>query len=331
MNFTPLVSPAWLRNGHTQTLYAKLIQSPVPNYRRELIADSYGEDLVAYDFIDAPNRDAPVVVLFHGLEGSSQSHYAIELMRFVQQRGWHGVVAHFRSCGGITSKRLYHSGDTREIEYMLQVLRERYAQIYAVGVSLGGNALAKYLGEQGKAAIPRAAAVVSAPIDLNAAAEALAQGVSQRIYIPYFMRTLMTKVPPKQGFACKTLYEFDNAYTAPIHGFRDALDYYTQSQCKPFLRDIVRPTLVINAKNDPFLPAQFLPNIDEVSDNVLLLQPENGGHVGFVSGSGRGHLRWLPENILAFFNQYEMLNQLSFANKVIRSRVENDFTCMLIR
>lgn len=331
MNFTPLVSPAWLRNGHTQTLYAKLIQSPTPNYRRELIADSYGEDLVAYDFIDAPNRDAPVVVLFHGLEGSSQSHYAIELMRFVQQRGWHGVVAHFRSCGGITSKRLYHSGDTREIEHMLQVLRERYAQIYAVGVSLGGNALAKYLGEQGKAAIPRAAAVVSAPIDLNAAAEALAQGVSQRLYIPYFMRTLMLKVPPKQGFACKTLHEFDNAYTAPIHGFRDALDYYTQSQCKPFLRDIVRPTLVINAKNDPFLPAQFLPNIDEVSDNVVLLQPENGGHVGFVSGSGRGHLRWLPENILAFFNQYEMLNQLSFAKQVIRSRVENDFTCMLIR
>lgn len=331
MNFLPLVSPAWLRNGHTQTLYAKLIQSPVPNYRRELIADSYGEDLVAYDFIDAPNRDAPVVVLFHGLEGSSQSHYAIELMRFVQQRGWHGVVAHFRSCGGITSKRLYHSGDTREIEYMLQVLRERYAQIYAVGVSLGGNALAKYLGEQGKAAIPRAAAVVSAPIDLNAAADALAQGVSQRIYIPYFMRTLMQKVPPKQGFACKTLYEFDNTYTAPIHGFRDALDYYTQSQCKPFLRNIVRPTLVINAKNDPFLPAQFLPNVDEVSDNVVLLQPENGGHVGFVSGSGRGHLRWLPENILAFFNQYEMLNQLSFAKQVIRSRVENDFTCMLIR
>lgn len=331
MNFTPLVSPAWLRNGHTQTLYAKLIQSPTPNYRRELIADSYGEDLVAYDFIDAPNRDAPVVVLFHGLEGSSQSHYAIELMRFVQQRGWHGVVAHFRSCGGITSKRLYHSGDTREIEHMLQVLRERYAQIYAVGVSLGGNALAKYLGEQGKAAIPRAAAVVSAPIDLNAAAEALAQGVSQRLYIPYFMRTLMLKVPPKQGFACKTLHEFDNAYTAPIHGFQDALDYYTQSQCKPFLRDIVRPTLVINAKNDPFLPAQFLPNVDEVSDNVVLLQPENGGHVGFVSGSGRGHLRWLPENILAFFNQYEMLNQLSLAKQVIRSRVENDFTCMLIR
>lgn len=331
MNFTPLVSPVWLRNGHTQTLYAKLIQSPTPNYRRELIADSYGEDLVAYDFIDAPNRDAPVVVLFHGLEGSSQSHYAIELMRFVQQRGWHGVVAHFRSCGGITSKRLYHSGDTREIEHMLQVLRERYAQIYAVGVSLGGNALAKYLGEQGKAAIPRAAAVVSAPIDLNAAAEALAQGVSQRLYIPYFMRTLMLKVPPKQGFACKTLHEFDNAYTAPIHGFRDALDYYTQSQCKPFLRDIVRPTLVINAKNDPFLPAQFLPNVDEVSDNVVLLQPENGGHVGFVSGSGRGHLRWLPENILAFFNQYEMLNQLSLAKQVIRSRVENDFTCMLIR
>lgn len=331
MNFTPLIAPMWLKNGHAQTLYAKLIQSPAPNYRRELIADSYGEDLVAYDFIDAPNPDAPLVVLFHGLEGSSHSHYAIELMRFVQQRGWHGVVAHFRSCGGITSKRMYHSGDTREIEHMLRVLRERYVQIYAVGVSLGGNALAKYLGEQGAAAIPRAAAVVSAPIDLNAASEALGLGLSRRLYIPYFMRTLMKKVPAKQGFACQTLVEFDNAYTAPFHGFRDAADYYTQSQCKPFLRDIVRPTLLINAKNDPFLPAKYLPTADEVSGSVVLLQPENGGHVGFVSGVGRGHLHWLPENVLAFFGQYELLNQWQPTRKVIRSHVENDFTRMLIR
>lgn len=330
MNFTPLVSPIWLRNGHVQTLYAKWIQSPVPNYRRELIADSYGEDLVAYDFIDAPNPNAPLVVLFHGLEGSSQSHYAIELMRFVQQQGWHGVVAHFRSCGGITSKRLYHSGDTREIEHMLRVLHERYVQIYAVGVSLGGNALAKYLGEQGSAAIPRAAAVVSAPIDLNAAAQALAQGTTRRLYTPYFMQTLMKKVPPKQGFACNSLMEFDNAYTAPIHGFRDAHDYYTQSQCKPFLRHIARPTLIINAQNDPFLPAKFLPHTHEVSSDVVLLQPENGGHAGFVSGSGRGHLHWLPSNILHFFNKYEMINQLQ-PSHVIRSHAEKDFTCMLIR
>lgn len=331
MNFIPFVSPNWLRNGHAQTLYAKFIQSPVPHYRRELIADSYGEDLVAYDFIDAVDGDAPLVVLFHGLEGSSRSHYAIELMRFVQQRGWHGVVAHFRSCGGITSKRLYHSGDTHEMVHVLGVLRERYRTIYAVGVSLGGNVLAKYLGEQGGAAIPRAAAVVSAPIDLVASAKALSTGFSQKVYTPYFMKTLKTKVPFKQGFACQTLRDFDNTYTAPMHGFADALDYYTQSQCKPFLAHIVRPTLLINAKNDPFLPAQFLPNVDEISDSVILLQPENGGHVGFVSGLGRGNLHWLPENILAFFNEYEVLNSLKPTPNTIRSGVETDFTCMLIR
>lgn len=301
----PFVSPFWLRGGHAQTVYAKFLQSPAPNYRRELIADSHGEDQVAYDFVDAPDENAPLVVLFHGLEGSSHSHYAVELMNAVQARGWHGVVAHFRSCGGVPSKRTYHSGDTREIAHMLAVLRQRYARIYAMGVSLGGNALAKYLGEQRDHAIPEAAAVVSAPIDLNASAATLGRGVSQRIYTPYFMRTLMTKVADQPQVACRTLRDFDDAYTAPINGFQNATDYYTQSQCKPFLRHIVRPTLLLNAKNDPFLPAECLPAPDEVSGSVYLLQPEHGGHVGFVSGAGRGHLRWLPETVLAFFEAVE--------------------------
>lgn len=304
MNFMPkpFHSPFWLRGGHLQTVYAKALQAPSPPYRRELIADSYGSDQVAYDFVDAANADAPVVVLFHGLEGSSESHYAVALMNAVQARGWHGVVAHFRSCGGVASQRLYHSGDTREIEHVLQVLQLRYDTVYAMGVSLGGNALAKYLGERGKQAIPRAAAVVSAPIDMHAAGVALGQGVARMIYTPYFMHTLMKKVPQNEGIRCRTLRDFDDAYTAPIHGFRDAADYYTQSQCKPFLRDIVRPTLLLNAKNDPFLPAQYLPTASEVSGSVYLLQPEDGGHVGFVSGAGRGNLNWLPETVLAFFD-----------------------------
>lgn len=303
--FPILETPLWLKGGHLQTIYAKTLQSPAPAYRRELIADSYGEDQVAYDFIDAANPEAPLVVLFHGLEGSSHSHYAIELMRTVQTRGWHGVVAHFRSCGGVPSKRFYHSGDTREIAHMLNVLRERYATIYAVGVSLGGNALAKHLGEVGDDAVIQAAAVVSAPVDLTVAGVALSEGLSKRIYTPYFLRTLMKKVPPKAGFACHTLADFDNAYTAPLHGFSSGADYYVQSSCKPHLSRITCPTLLLNAKNDPFLPAYALPTAAEVSPVVHLLQPEHGGHVGFVSGAGRGHLRWLPETVLAFFDSIQ--------------------------
>ena len=138
----PLQAPPWLKGGHAQTLYAKALQSPPPAYRRELLPDSYGEDLAAYDFVDAADPDAPLVVLFHGLEGSSTSHYAVELMHRVRAHGWHGVVAHFRSCGGVASKRLYHSGDTREAAHMLALLAQRYRRIYAVGVSLGGNVLA---------------------------------------------------------------------------------------------------------------------------------------------------------------------------------------------
>ena len=139
-------SPHWLIGGHLQTVYAKLLTRPAPNYRRELLPDSTGQEQVAYDFIDAPHANAPLVVLFHGLEGSSLSHYAIELMHTVQAYGWHGVVAHFRSCGGVPAQKMYHSGDTLEVAHMLNLLAQRYPTIYAVGVSLGGNVLAKYLG-----------------------------------------------------------------------------------------------------------------------------------------------------------------------------------------
>ncbi|WP_245571932.1 YheT family hydrolase [Conchiformibius kuhniae] len=296
----PFVSPRWLCGGHAQTLYAKALQPPLPAYRRELIADSYGEDLAAYDFVDAKQDDAPLVVLFHGLEGSSRSHYAAALMHAVAAHGWHGVVAHFRSCGGVRARRTYHSGDTREIAHMLAVLQHRYPRLYAVGVSLGGNALAKYLGEQGENAVPHAAAVVSAPLDLPNAAAALERGLSRLLYAPYFLHTLRRKVPqPPQR--CRSLGEFDRAYTAPMHGFADEQDYYARCAAKPYLPHIARPTLIVNAQNDPFLPAEFLPTAADVSAQVHLLQPENGGHCGFVSGEGRGHLRWLPETVLRFF------------------------------
>lgn len=295
-----LLPPLWLRGGNWETVYAKSLQAAAPPYRRELILDRFGEDLVAYDFVDAADKDAPCVVLLHGLEGSSMSHYAVEMMLAARARGWHGVVAHFRSCGGVASRRLYHSGDSPEVAHMLNVLAQRYACLLVVGVSLGGNVLAKYLGEYGDKALPRAAAVVSSPVRLAAAGDALEKGLPRLLYTPYFLRTLMTKVP-HSGKRLLSLAEFDNRFTAPMHGFLDKDDYYARASAMPFLRDVTVPTLLLNARNDPFFPASFLPTREEVSGSVLLLQPKRGGHAGFVSGSGRGHLRWLPENVLRFF------------------------------
>ena len=301
----PLHSPLWLAGGNLQTLYAKLLQSPPPAYRRELLPDSSGHERAAYDFIDADDADAPLVVLFHGLEGGSGSHYAVALMQEVAARGWHGVVAHFRSCGGVPAQKMYHSGDTPEVAHMLSLLASRYRRIYAVGVSLGGNVLAKYLGEQGR--LPQstpllAAAAVSAPLDLPAAGRTLEHGLPRLLYTRYFLSTLMPKVPHQPGLHIRSLADFDNAYTAPLNGFADKDDYYQRAAAKPWLPDIATPTLLLNAQNDPFLPGRFLPQEHEVSDSVYLLQPANGGHVGFVSGHGRGHLRWMPQAVLSFFD-----------------------------
>ncbi|MDO4997434.1 MAG: alpha/beta hydrolase [Neisseria sp.] len=302
-SLTPPQTPPFLIGGNAETLYAKFLQGKAPAYRRELLPDSTDTERVAYDFLDANNPDAPLIMLFHGLEGSSSSHYAVAIMNAAHAAGFHAVVAHFRSCGGVASQRFYHSGDSPEIAHMLQLMAARYRVIDAVGVSLGGNALAKYLGEcglAGKPAIPRAAAVISAPIDLPAAGRALQRGLPYLLYTPYFLHTLLKKVPPAPH-KIRSLAAFDNAYTAPLHGFADKDDYYRRAMCKPFLPHIHTPTLLLNAQNDPFLPARFLPSAAEVSEQVYLFQPQTGGHVGFVSGKGRGDLNWLPQTVLCFF------------------------------
>ena len=293
--------PKWLRGGNRETLYAKYLQRPAPAYRRELLPDRFGEDLAAYDFLDAPDKNAPCIVLLHGLEGSSRSHYAVELALTAQAHGWHSVTAHFRGCGGVSAKRAYHSGDSAEAAHMLHLLSQRYAEIYAVGVSLGGNVLAKYLGEAGAAAIPRAAAAVSVPFDLAASARTLQHGIPYLLYTPYFLHTLMKKVPPPPQ-RIYSLGAFDDAYTAPMHGFSSREDYYARASSFPYLSRIAIPTLLINAQNDPFMPPDALPKTGDVSESVRLMQPLHGGHAGFVSGSGRGHIRWLPETLLAWFH-----------------------------
>lgn len=301
-------APWWLPGGHAQTIIPKFVRQPPLAYRRELRSDSTGKTQVAYDWVDG-DPQAPLVVLFHGLEGSSNSHYALALAHAAKRRGWRYVVAHYRSCGGVdnTAPVFYHSGDSAEISFVLSRLQQENPVLFAVGVSLGGNALAKYLGETPQAACT-AAAVVSAPLDLPAASIALEQPLARRLYAPYFLNTLIPKAraladtaSATQWQCCRTLTEFDNLFTAPLHGFADAADYYRRASAKPLLRDITTPTLIVNARNDPFMPAAALPTAEDVSSTVTLLQPDSGGHVGFFDAKRSNKLSWLPETVLDFF------------------------------
>ena len=313
-------APGWLANPHLHTIYGSLfVASPRVAYRRERWETPDG-DFVDIDHVDGP-PEAPRVALFHGLEGSSASPYARMLMHRVSQRGWRGAVVNFRGCSGEPNRlpRAYHSGDWQEVDWLLARLAagSRGAPLYAAGVSLGGNALLKWLGERGEAAraIVARAAAVSAPLDLMAAGEALGRGFSL-LYAKHFLATL------KRGAAAKharfpgsfdfermrhsrTLREFDDVVTAPLHGFRDTDDYWTRASSKPLLGNIAVPTLVLNARDDPFLPEQALPSANEVSRAVTIEFPTSGGHVAFVSGPFPGHIGWLPERLLHFFDHQE--------------------------
>jgi predicted alpha/beta-fold hydrolase len=317
-------APWWLPGGHAQTIYASaLARRAQVAYRRERWETPDG-DFIDLDWTEdrepgIGNRESgkPLVVLFHGLEGSSRGHYALALMAELRSRGMRGVVAHFRGCSGEPNRmpRAYHSGDAQEIDWILRRLCERNAgPLFAAGISLGGNALLKWLGESGAAAtaVVERAAAVSAPLDLMAAGDALGRGFNL-LYARHFLVTLKAKSIAKlerhpglydalRVRAARTLREFDDLVTAPLHGFRDTDDYWTRASSKPGLKNIRVPTLVINARNDPFLPAPALPGPADVSGAVTLEQPEEGGHVGFVSGPFPGHLDWLPRRILAFFD-----------------------------
>jgi hypothetical protein len=240
-------------------------------------------------------------------------------MGHARARGWHGVVAHFRGCSGEDNRlpRAYFAGDSGDVECILRHVKSRHpdAPVFAVGVSLGGNALLKWLGEQGEAAhaLVEAAAGVSAPLDLTAAGHALDRGFNRRVYTARFLRTLKAKALRKAARFTGTLdakaitkatsfREFDTLVTAQLHGFRDAEDYWLKVSSRPLLKSIAVPTLVINARNDPFLPARALPTHDEVSSAVTLEQPETGGHVAFPAGPFPGNLDWLPQRLMQHFD-----------------------------
>ncbi|RZS58600.1 YheT family hydrolase [Sphaerotilus mobilis] len=315
-------APRWLPGGHLQTIWsARVARHHVdpavpPRFRRERWTTPDG------DFVDADWRedatplpgDAPLLVLFHGLEGNRDSQYVQSFADLARRRGWGFVLPHFRGCSGELNlaPRAYHSGDHAEIGWMLDQVRARHAgPLHAVGVSLGGNALLRWAEEQGDAAgaVLRSLAAVCSPIDLAAGGHALGRGLARRIYTPMFLRTMKPKALAKLAqhpglfdrerlLAAQTLHAFDDVFTAPLHGFRDADDYWARASAKPALADIRLPSLLVHALNDPFVPAASLPRTPPPGGHVRLWQAGTGGHVGFADGAFPGHVLTLPAQVL---------------------------------
>ena len=315
----PYRAPRWLAGGHAQTIWPYFLRRPHVSMRRERV-DTPDGDFWLFDWLDAAvsNADAPLVVLFHGLEGSSASHYARALFARLAALGWRGVVPHFRGCADTPNRlpRAYHSGDFEEVAAMLDAVRARAPRdvpMWACGVSLGGSALLNWLGRAGmgaRAIVARAAAV-SAPIDLMAAGQAIDRGLN-RLYASHFLHTLKPKaLSMAQRFPghidasavarVRSMWAFDDVVTSRLHGFADTADYWTRASCKPWLASIRVPTLVLNARNDPFVPGESLPGPADVAEHVVLEQPAQGGHVGFMTGPMPGRLDWLPNRLVAFF------------------------------
>jgi uncharacterized protein len=314
------VAPSWLPDGHSQTIFPAVI-TPRPKVKYERFQVSLRDgDFVHLDalpnLVNAQNHQA-FVLLFHGLEGSSNSHYALALMQQLQQRGLRGGVAHWRGCSGQPNilPRSYHSGASEDIADVVRWTRRQLSDqtsLYVVGVSLGGNALLKWLGQEPlQTTIVQGAVAISAPHSLSAGADQLASGIST-LYTRNFMSTMIAKSRAKLALfdmpytekelsTIRNFHHFDEIVTARVHGFKSAQDYWERSSCKQFLKHITRPTLIVNAMNDPFLPISALPKPDEVSKHVSLEYPATGGHVGFAQGRFPGNLNWLPKRSLEFF------------------------------
>lgn len=309
---TPFVPAWWLPGPHLQTLGARFTRSSRGiRFRRERV------ELPDGDFLDLDwpvvlplPRTAPLVVVLHGLEGSARSGYATEAYRQLAARGLAAVGINFRSCSGALNRapRMYHSGETGDLRYASRLLRVRYPRrpLGALGFSIGGNVLLKYLGEEGAkgtAGVFDAAVAVSVPFDLNASADHLERGFA-RVYVWRLLRSLRRKVRAKgdlirssidyeRALAASTFREFDDAATARLHGFSDADDYYRQSSSARFLPAVRVPTLLIHADDDPFLPAAAVPR-NTVRGNPYLRAAftPKGGHVGFVAGAPWGRRYW---------------------------------------
>lgn len=311
--------PAWARNPHVQTMWPALMRKKI-----ELSVWSQRFELPDGDFVDlAWTRSLPlgrckdpIVVLFHGLEGSMHSAYIQGMLSEIHARGWLGVLMHFRGCSGVSNRlpRFYHSGETEDARVVLRAIKEQHpdAPLFAVGYSLGGNVLAKYLGEEGEQGFLTAASVVSVPWRLRRAVDRIDGGGVAAIYQRYLLSPLKKKALLRQGLleqdpsvirGVRSLFGFDDLITGPLHGFDGAEDYYTKSSAIHYLKRVQTRLLVIHALDDPFMFPEVAPGKEEANENVELCIHPHGGHVGFVRGTPRAPEYWLEKRIPAWFEQ----------------------------
>ncbi len=316
----PFLPAAWLPGPHAQTIAGRVLRPADPVALRRERLDTPDGDFLDLDFTaagpDAPA--APLVVLLHGLEGSARRGYALGSYRGLTRLGLRAVGLNFRSCSGEPNRtaRFYHSGETEDLRFVLARLRERFpdAPLGAIGFSLGGNVLLKYLGEEGDAAPSTlsAAAAVSVPYDLARSADLMAKSFMGRFYTSLFLRTLREKAAAKEALlrdrcdlealaAARTFREFDDAATAPLHGFRDAADYYRRSSCAGFVERIRVPTLLLQAADDPFLPVAAFPRAAAAANPlVTAVVTPRGGHVGFIGGTPWRPVLWAEAEAARF-------------------------------
>jgi len=311
--YTP---PLLLRNGHIQTIFSRLFRKiEGPSFSRERI-DTPDGDFLDLDWLGSGS--ARIAILSHGLESNSGSTYIRGMVKALNRHGWDVLVWNFRGCSGEPNRlpRSYHSGETGDLHQVIQYAstKHTYSEIYLIGFSLGGNVTLKYLGERSENVDPRIqkAVVISVPCDLAAGAEQLNKGLN-KYYLRRFMRSLHEKVRLKKTLLpgeiddsdlekVKNFRSFDDRFTAPLHGFRDAEDYWKQCSSKPFISEIKVPVLIINAADDPFLSEPCYPVQEtQFHINVFLEMPSYGGHVGFID-SNEGGEYWSEQRTIAFLN-----------------------------
>lgn len=317
----PFQAAYGLSHRHLQTIFPAL-------FRRQARPETEIErfELNDGDFVEcywhqrpAEESKIPIVILFHGLEGSFKSPYIQGIMNRLKKDGLSSVLMHFRGCSGKMNRlpRSYHSGDTADAKEWIESLQQRYPEspLFAIGFSLGGNMLLKLLGEWQKLSPLRAAVSVSAPLQLDICADQMKQGFS-RFYQYLLLKSLKQRLLNKfaqhdieslLGFnkqkvrQLNSFWAFDDIYTGPVHGFKSASDYYQQSSSKQYLKNITTKTLIIHALDDPFMSPEILPDKDTIPENVQLEVSTCGGHLGFVSGHIFKPEYWLEKRISQYF------------------------------
>ncbi len=317
----PIFKPAWwLPGAHLQTLWNPMCRKPpVLQRQRERVWLEDG-DFLDLDWHGPHEATAPLVLVLHGLTGSSNSLYALGLQQALAAQGWASAALNWRGCSGEPNllPRGYHSGASEDLAETVRHLRAQrpMAPLYAVGYSLGGNVLLKYLGESGADSQLQGAVAVSVPFRLDQCADRIGLGFS-RIYQAHFMREMIAYVKDKQRLfshqgqadrlsileklgpldGMRTFWEFDGRITAPLHGYADAQDYYKRASSRYFLGRIETPTLIIQAADDPFVFSHSVPDASELSTSTELELHAHGGHVGFVAGSPRRPIYYLERRI----------------------------------